>query len=397
MSIHKHLNVIDYVLSSVVRRYASHIPVMIVFTIIIFVAASFLFAIRSLSWEARRVLSFSPEITVQYLAGGRQVPVPLSLAGALRGIPGVGAARPRIWGYLYDRTSGANYTVWGIGDGDVLRMRSAGISLEDGSFWEKGERGRIVLGRALLEGRGWGRARNLTLTDSAGNPRSFVVSGFLKASSSLVAVDMILMDEEDAGEFLHMEKGFATDIVLEVANPAEVATIVVKIYNINRSLRVVSRAQVLRTYEAVFSYRGGFALFLWTGCLLAFLVLLWHRGGGVSAGERKELGLLKAVGWSTADIMEAKLFEAGIIAILSLFFGLIAAYLHVYVFGAALLKPVLFGWSVLYPAFELVPVREPGPLLLLVAVTLVPFFAVSIMQAWRSSSIETDDLLRGGE
>jgi hypothetical protein len=39
--------------------------------------------------------------------------------------------------------------------------------------------------------------------------------------------------------------------------------------------------------------------------LLAFLVLAWDRLSGVGETERREIAVLKAVGWSTRDVLSA--------------------------------------------------------------------------------------------
>ena len=395
MKTNAHLNILDYTIRSIFRHPITHISVIVIFSVVIFIAASLLFVIRSLLFEAENIISFSSEITVQKLIGGRQVPISIDIADEIGKIPGVRAVRPRVWGYLYDNVSGANYTIWGIRDDDIDRLKTMGLSFEEGGFWQGGDRGRIVVGAKLPGSIGLGGVRSLTLTGPSGESESFTIVGLFGVPSSLMTADLILMDEADARDFFGFTDDIATDIMVEVANPVEIAMIAGKIFALFPSCRVVSRAQLMRTYEAVFGYRGGFVIFAWFGCLVAFLFLLWNKGSVMTPSERKELGILKAVGWSTTDVMEVKILEAAIIGLISFAIGFITAYLHVYFFGAMLFKPVLFGWSVLYPDFRLRPVWEVGPIALLFIMTILPYLAASILPAWRSASIDPDDLLRG--
>ena len=44
------------------------------------------------------------------------------------------------------------------------------------------------------------------------------------------------------------------------------------------------------------------------------LILAWDRLGGLGPSERREIAVQKAVGWSTADVLYAKLYESVLVA-----------------------------------------------------------------------------------
>jgi len=48
-----------------------------------------------------------------------------------------------------------------------------------------------------------------------------------------------------------------TDLVLRVRNPKEIPTIAVKIAELLPDTRIILREEILRTYDAVFSWREG--------------------------------------------------------------------------------------------------------------------------------------------
>ena len=82
---------------------------------------------------------------------------------------------------------------------------------------------------------------------------------------------------------------------------------------------------------------------------IAFCILAWDKATGISAEEKREIGVLKAIGWDTADVLELKFWEGFVISVTSFLFGLILAFVHVFTFGASFLAPVIKGWSVLFP------------------------------------------------
>ena len=60
------------------------------------------------------------------------------------------------------------------------------------------------------------------------------------------------------------------------------------------------------------------------------------KASGLSAEERKEIGILKAIGWETADVIRMKFWEGILISFSAFMLGYLAAYLHVFYSSAVL-------------------------------------------------------------
>ena len=78
----------------------------------------------------------------------------------------------------------------------------------------------------------------------------------------------------------------------------------------------------------------------------------------MSAEERREIGILKAIGWETADVLQMKFWEGMTVSLTAFFLGIILAYVHIFLAAARCFPPVLKGWSVLYPEFQTDPVHQ---------------------------------------
>jgi ABC-type lipoprotein release transport system permease subunit len=159
--------------------------------------------------------------------------------------------------------------------------------------------------------------------------------------------------------------------------------------------RVLDRELMRRSYELTFDTRGGLLSALLLPALAAFLLLAWDRLSGLSAAERREVGVLKSIGWSTTDVLAARLWESTSIAALGAVLGLGIAYVYVFVFDAPGLVDALLGWSALYPTLELAPTLDLVQLLTIVGAIVVPFAALSVVPAWRAAIIDPDRALRG--
>ena len=140
--------------------------------------------------------------------------------------------------------------------------------------------------------------------------------------------------------------------------------------------------------------RAGIVLAASLPAVLAMLILAWDRVGGVGPSERREIAVQKAVGWSTADVLYAKLYESVLVGAVATTAGIALAYLWVFLLDAPWLREVLSGWSVLYPDVPLTPSIDPADLLGLAAMVLAPFIAVAIVPAWRAAIVDPMSAMR---
>ena len=109
--IEKQRNIIDFALSSLFRKWGKNLALLVVYTVIVFILASIFFFTGSIKKEASLILRASPEIVVQRIVAGRHDLIPAHYIPAISGMPGVRGVTGRLWGYYFDPSTGANYTV----------------------------------------------------------------------------------------------------------------------------------------------------------------------------------------------------------------------------------------------------------------------------------------------
>jgi hypothetical protein len=134
-----------------------------------------------------------------------------------------------------------------------------------------------------------------------------------------------------------------------VRNPKEMAKVAEKAGIALRQHRVITRGDVLRTYEAMFSWREGLLLALLSGAVLAFGILAFDKASGLSAQERRDIGILKAIGWDTGDILRMKLWEAALVSFTAFAGGFCAGLCACVRFSAPLIEAGAQGLVHLYP------------------------------------------------
>jgi hypothetical protein len=400
--IEKQRHLIDFTLTSLARRKGKNLGLLFIYTLLVFVLASVALFSHALRTEAQRVLAGTPEIVLQRLVAGRHDLIPPGYIEKIGRIRGVQKKEGRLWGYYYDSVVKANYTFMAprnlstppkSPDGDLPPTGGQKL-LGRPDVFPNIERGEIIVGPALERSRGLAAGNGISFRSYSGELHTFIVADVLPQSSELVSADLVLMHEEDFRAFFKYPEGHTTDVALSVANPQEIRNVALKLMEALPDSRPILRDEVLRTYASIFDWREGLMLALLSAAILAFSIFAWEKAAGLSAEEKREIGILKAIGWETGDVIKMKFWEGLLISLTAFQLGYIAAYLHVFYLGSILFAPVLKGWSVLYPRFTLTPHIDGLQVATLFFFTVFPYTAAVLVPIWRAATTDPDTVMR---
>ena len=372
----RQIYLIDYTLAALLRRKTRNLGLLLVYTLLVFLFASVLLLSQGLRREAATLMQDAPELIVQKLNAGRHDLLPAAWLDTLRDIRGVSAVRGRLWGYYYDPAVKANYT--------LMVAPERGLTADA-----------ILVGATLARVREVGVGDYLSLRAANGQPLPLKITALLDNASELLSADLLLLSESAFRQLFQPPAETYTDAVLTVRNPREARTIAGKIALALPASRPILRAEILRTYDALFNWREGIVFLTLGTLLLAFLILAWDKAAGLSAEEKREIGILKAIGWETGDILRMKLWEGVLLSLTAFLAGYTLAYVQVFHGGARLFAPVLKGWAVLYPEFRLTPAVDMQQLLVLLAVTVLPYIVATLIPGWRAAIADPDAVMRG--
>jgi len=382
----RQLKILDFALASLRRRKGKSLAIAVVFALTVAALGSVLLLTHALRQEAEQLLAGAPDLVVQRVAAGRHDLVPEDYQATIEAIPGVGRVIPRIWGYYYDALTGSNYTLQGSASaGDELTLLAGRLPAGPGE---------CAIGRGVADSRRVELGDDLILIDQSALGVSFQVVGVFTTGADMLTHDLIVMDPETLRQFFGFAPGMATDLSIEVYNRQEVSTVAQKIKRQLPDTRPITHTEIARTYDAVFSWRSGMLLSIFSVALVAFCILAWDKATGLSAEERREIGVLKALGWDTGDVLLLKFWEGMVVSLSAFLVGILAALIHVFWLGAPLLALVVKGWSVLFPEFRLVPYVDLQQIFTLAFLTIVPYLVSTVIPCWRAAVTDPDSVMR---
>ncbi|HSB67910.1 MAG TPA: FtsX-like permease family protein [Candidatus Methylomirabilis sp.] len=373
--VHRHLRILRYLAGSLRRRWRKNVAVVWVYGLVIFILASVVFLTQSLTHESVAALDGAPEIMLQRLQTGRHGLTPVQDAGALLRIAGVRAAYPRLWAYHGDGATGETLLLR-VPDGTRLRQDEARAGAE------------------LLRRRGIPVGGSLSLRGHAGEPLVLTISGVAQTSTPLESAALVNVSEAAFRALTGMPEGQATDLVLRVRNRRELATIATKIGEGDSAARPIIRDELVRTYTSVLNWRSGVIIAALLVPVLAFILFAWDKAAGLSPDERREIGILKAIGWETSDVILLKCYEALAVSLAAFLLGGALALTSLARPHPLAVLPALLGWSTLYPPFRPGVGVGPYQVATLFFLVVFPYLVATVIPAWRAATTDPDLVMR---
>lgn len=373
----RHRYFVDAALSGLWRRKWKNGAVVMVYALAIGMLASVLFLSSSLRRSGEMLLQNAPDMVVQRTVAGRHAPMPIAFAKSLADIRGVRKVETRLWGYYFNPASGGNYTL---------------VAPPDFSHGDD----EVMVGEGVV--RTWGGTEGEHLFFNTHDRRGLLLTlvGRSGPETALLDADTVRMSMATFREITGLSPAYATDLALTVRNPREIAVIARKVARRIPDARVISRDDMRRSLDGVLDRRSGFVIVVWSGALVAFFILAWEKASGIGASERYEIGVLKALGWDTGDVLLVKAWEGAALSSIAFFAGIFAAYCHVFLLKAPLLAHALRGWAVLFPNFSPVPILRFGDIATIFFLTVAPYTFLTVVPAWMAAITDPEETLRNG-
>jgi len=298
---------------------------------------------------------------------------------AAKKVVGVVQVRPRIWGVVHGPEG--LLTIVGAQQGSLPK-----------AFAEKlpglPARGQVIIGFGVAAG-----TSSHTLKLDGLMSRNYEIMGRLPEKTSMFTHDLVLMDPGDARQLIGIPKGYASDLAIDVFHEDEQSAILSDIMaSFSWPVRCVTRQQSSDQYARSLNQGGTLVAITVIPAVLA-LCLLVAVNTRKSMGRQSDLGIMKAMGWTTSDIIRFQLYRQLFVCLPSAAMGICLAFFLVCGPGAGWLADFFLGWETIPPSLYLESKGAVMVLLEVAGLILAPVIASAFLPALKAATSDIHDMI----
>lgn len=367
------------------KQRSKHTGIISISVVIIALLSSVLFISSSLQESTKIALSSQPDFVVSRVEAGRAVDTPMEWADKIEQIDGVSTVTPRVYGrYLYEAGGSESFLVVGVDLFDEQSHKMLQKIIKDIDLKQFFSQDSMLVGEGVkrfLESRFYRDKFSFKMPN--GSFKDVQIYATIPKESNLISNDMVILSIDLAREIFGISDELSTDITLSVPNDAEWDTVLSKIHLLFYDVRVTDKREMIKAYDSLYNYEGGLFLILYLVTIITFMLILYQRYSMVLSSERREIGVLRAIGWSIGDVLKLKFYETLIIITISLVLGVVLAYIYVFIFDAPIVSGIFLGSANLSNSISFMPVVDMGVLSSIALLYAVPFMVAVLVPAWR--------------
>lgn len=368
---------------------SKHFSIFVISIILVFILSSVMFISTSLSKDIQYTLDSQADFVVQKMKAGEVIDIDLSLIEKIEQIYGVKNVTSRVYGKYFFKPLKQSFTIVGVDffeEQNSKNLKTLSKKLDMSKFLEKEY---MIIGsgvKKLFDK--FKYEKSYFFTTPLGESIEVEIYDAFDDTTSLLSNDMIILPKELAKIVLGVDEYKTSDIALNVPNELERVNAKVEIILKDDNLRVISKDDMKSYYLNLFNYKTGLFLVLYIVAILTFLLILYQRYSMINSSDKKEIAILKAVGWSIKDILKLKVFENFLVAFFSFSIGIILSFIYIFVAKAPFLMQIFLGFSNLDFSYELTPYIPFGSIVTLFIFYVVPFLCVILIPVWKIATVD---------
>lgn len=379
----------NFIFLLLVKHKSKHFAIFLISIFIVFLTSSILFIKNSLQKEISQALENQSDFIVQKTIANKIKDIDTSLIDEFYEINGVSKVTQRVYGQYYFMPENVYFTIIGIDFFEETTNQNLKELLNFLNISKFLEKDSMIIGngvKKVLDKYAYFDSYDFKLENE--NSKNIKIFKDLPKEANLIANDLIIMDINIAKKILDIKPDFATDIILDVPNPLERQNVKEQILLKESNIRILQKDELKKEYENMFNYKGGIFLILFIVVIFTFILVLYQRYSMISSNDKREIGILKAVGWSIKDIIKLKIIENFIVAFMAFIVGVIFAYIFVFILQAPILKNIFIGFSNIKNDFILNQNIKISNLITLFLFFMVPFLSAVLIPVWKIAVID---------
>lgn len=375
---------VDFAWKMLIKNKSDHIFSFAIFFVIVFILSSVLFLSSSLKNMELLIANNQPQILIQNTKGGKPSPIGDAHIYEISQIKGIKAVIPRVYGDYFFVQSSKSFRIVGVdffsqnSDKIVEKYFKNKISMANQNV--------IFVGRAVkneLNSRNF--EDKIGLYTYFGDRIEFEIIEINDQNFEAISNNVIFCEQSLAQELLGLDKFEYSDLYIEVPNDDEIINVAKRIQNIIPFAKITTKEDKIAQIHNNYYYEGGIFLGLFIVSIVSFMILIYNKSSVALATQRKEIAILRAIGYKISDVILLKTIQNLFISISAFCFGLIFAYVYVFVFEAPILSHIFLSASELDFEHNFVANIDFSQIAVLFLVCVVPFMASVLFPSWKLS------------
>ncbi len=349
--------------------------------------------------EAATSIQQGADVYISAIRFGQRVPIPAEAVDQVQSMDGVSAAYPRIVGEVFLGKQQFAAVLVGI----PPERFPAAVSIVEGRLPEQNQVHELVVGTEL--------ARRLKLKvgslippfyHSSEAERVSKVVGIFRSNVSLWQANLVLTTLDTASHIFDQPR-LATDLLVEcragyaervreriwrdlkLADPITGRMLQIEVITQRDMQAILPRGLLHR--------EGVFNLHFLPVMVSSILVLLVTSGMGL-AERRREIGILKATGWQTDEILLRSFSESLMIGLTGALLALLIAFVWLRLFNGFWIASVFLAGVGRSPSMTIPYRLLPTPALLTIVLSLVVVMTGSLFSSWRAAVATPHSVMR---
>ncbi len=375
-----------------VRKH-KNLFVYFILTLLVSILLSVNIIAGSIEKELNLTMKSLTDIIVQKIASDKQRDIPVDRLDKIIEIAGVENVFTRVWGYYYFDFAGVNFTLIGLDSFDESYKNSLNKIAE--IFSDNFKDNSIILGEEvykLFKRIGYEKIAYFRKTN--GEYLKLEIIGKFRFPTYLESSDTIVTTLNTARQLVDVSDEYATDIVVKISNPKELITISTKIKKMFPDVRIITKEDIKLSYQNIFDFKKGFFISMFFIVIITFFIIVFDKLSGFTGEEKKEIGILRAVGWKISDIIKVRIYESFIIGCISFVSGVFLSYFYIYFLKAPYVRDIFSGFSKLKPEFILPFYLNFQDLITVFLLTVVIYIFATIIPAWKIASLDVEEIIK---
>ncbi len=387
MAIKRHLNLILTAAANLLRFKIKSMVVVLCLVAVIFPFITGISIMEGIKSQAQISVQEGADVYVTEDKYGSNAPISLKYIPALESLDGVLRVVPRVVGraYFFDKL----VTIAGI------HRFPASLEIIKGRI--PNSPGDVLMGMALARQMGLQVGTKFSFVFNTS--KIFRVVGIFTSKCTIWSALLVCMSFEDAQE-LFRTPGMATDILIYTRHgySEAVAEVLQDKEQLKRLklpyLRVQDKRLIHLYTQKGFNTKGGVFTALYTVAFALGIPALLVASGLGFTERRREIGILKATGWQTQEVLEMAFMENIMLSLLATPVAVLASFVCLKILNGFFIAQFFIAEVEIMPPFPVPSRLFPMPCLLGLLVSFLITSVGSIYTTWRTAVVTPSDAMR---